>query len=250
MELNAILIDDELDCLSVLDIELKRHCPSIHVIDKCSSAKEGLISIKKNKPDLIFLDINMPHITGLEMIEMIPDGDYQVVFTTAFDNYAVKAFKTCAVDYLLKPIKKDELKAAVDSVLHNKVVKFQNNLDFIAKQVDATKKNSLNKIILPSLEGYIFLQIDEIIACESDENYTRIFTQDGEKLFIKKPLKFIEEILCDGDFMRIHKSYIVNLNKIKKYVKVDGGYVIMDNNLKINISRIKKDEFTDYVENY
>lgn len=250
MELNAILIDDELDCLSVLDIELKRHCPAIHVVDRCNSAKAGLIAIKKHKPDLIFLDINMPHITGLELIEMIPDGDYQVIFTTAYDNYAVRAFKTCAVDYLLKPIKKAELKSAVDSVIRNKSIKFQNNLEFVAHQVDATKRNSVKKIILPSLEGYIFLQLQEIVACESDENYTRVYTQDGEKVFIKKPLKFLEEILCEGDFMRIHKSYIVNLNKIKKYVKVDGGYVIMDNDLKINISRIKKDEFTEYVENY
>ncbi len=249
MKLDAILIDDELDALSVLDLELQRHCPQINVIDKCNSAKTGLLSIRKHNPDIIFLDINMPYINGLELIEMLPQGKHKIVFTTAFDGFAVKAIKTSAVDYLLKPIKKDELINTVERLIETKS---QDRLDyqFLANQLADTKSNAINKVVLPSLDGYVFIKIDEIIVCESDESYSHIHLDNGDKIFIKKPLKFLEEILCDGPFMRIHKSYIIQLNKITRYSKVDGGFVIMENQMKINISRIKKDEFAAFIEKH
>lgn len=248
--LKTIIIDDERDSLDLLEIELANHCSDVQLVAKCANAKEALIFLKKNSVDLIFLDINMPLISGLDLIEMLPSGDYEVVFITAFEHFAVKAFKTSAVDYLLKPIATNDLIEAVRAVKNRKNKTVNNKLEFLSDQMDAVRTNTVKKVMLPTIDGITFIYLNEIIYCESCENYSNIFLDKGEKLFVLKSLKFIEEILSDYNFLRIHKSYIINLDKIKTYNKTGGGHLIMENDAKINISRTKKELFTNYIENH
>ncbi len=245
IKLKAILVDDESENLDVLEYDLNEYCPSVSVVSKCNSAKEGLISIKKENPDIIFLDINMPGISGLEMVEMLPEGDYDVIFTTAYEHYAVKAFKTCAVDYLLKPIQKSDLVNAVQASVNRKNHSINKRLSFLTTQMEDVKNKKLTRVMLPTIDGLTFIDIDDMLYVESDQNYTNIYLEDERKIFVMKSLKFMEEILFETGFSRIHKSYLVNFKKIFKYIKSDGGSVIMKDGKQINVSRTRKQHFAE-----
>lgn len=235
--LKAILIDDEPNCLKVLEWELQNSCPNVKILELCNSGKDGLKAIQKHKPDVVFLDVDMPYMNGFEMLELIPDIDFDVIFTTAHDEYAVKAFKINAIDYLLKPIDEDELKTAISKVEKNqKTSKIKTGM-----VEDDPRKSIIRKIALPTFEGLVFVEVDQIIYCQSDNNYTKIFLKTDKDLFISKTLKELEELLGNYHFYRVHNSYVVNLNEIKNYVKADGGYLVMCNDDKVRVSRSKKD---------
>jgi len=235
--LKTILIDDEPNCLKVLEWELQNSAPNVEILALCNSGKEGLKAIQQHKPDVVFLDVDMPYMNGFEMLELLPDIDFEVVFTTAHDEYAVKAFKINAIDYLLKPIDEDELKAAIAKVEEKQKVKGK------SKNVisDDPRKNIIRKIALPTFEGLVFVEVDQIIYCQSDNNYTKIFLKQEKDLFISKTLKELEELLGNYHFYRVHNSFVVNLNEIKNYVKADGGYLVMCNDDKVRVSRSKKE---------
>jgi two-component system LytT family response regulator len=235
--LKAILIDDEPNCLKVLEWELQNSCPNVEVLGLFSSGKEGLKALQQHQPDVVFLDVDMPYMNGFEMLELVPDIDFEVVFTTAHDEYAVKAFKINAIDYLLKPIDEDELQAAIKKVEDKQQTK--NKKSTIA--ADDPRKNIIRKIALPTFEGLVFVEVDQIIYCQSDNNYTKIFLKEGKDLFISKTLKELEELLGNYHFYRVHNSFVVNLNEIKNYVKADGGYLVMSNEGKVRVSRSKKE---------
>jgi len=243
MNLRAILIDDEKNCLTSLQYDLKTHCPSIEIIDVCQGGKEGLLSINKHKPDLVFLDIDMPHINGFEMLEMIPQINFATIFTTAYDKYALQAFKISAVDYLLKPVNQEELVQAVEKVKKQKSSNdSQKNIDFLIEQMQAIESDSVKKIAFPTFEGIEFVALKDINYCQSDNNYTYVYLLDGTHLLISKTLRHVEEMICDYQFFRVHNSYIVNLDYIKKFVKGDGGYLLMQDGKHISVSRSKKGE--------
>lgn len=235
--LKTILIDDEPNCLKVLEWELQNSAPNVEIVALCNSGKEGLKAIQQHKPDVVFLDVDMPYMNGFEMLELLPDIDFEVVFTTAHDEYAVRAFKINAIDYLLKPIDEDELKAAIAKVEEKQKVKGK------SKNVisDDPRKNIIRKIALPTFEGLVFVEVDQIIYCQSDNNYTKIFLKQEKDLFISKTLKELEELLGNYHFYRVHNSFVVNLNEIKNYVKADGGYLVMCNDDKVRVSRSKKE---------
>lgn len=235
--LKAILIDDEPNCLKVLEWELQNSCPNIKIVSLCNSGKEGLKAIQQHKPNVVFLDVDMPYMNGFEMLELVSDINFEVIFTTAHDEYAVKAFKINAIDYLLKPIDEDELKAAVAKVED----KHKNKRKSSAIGADDPRKNIIRKIALPTFEGLVFVEVDQIIYCQSDNNYTKIFLKKDKDLFISKTLKELEELLGNYHFYRVHNSFVVNLNEIKNYVKADGGYLVMCNNDKVRVSRSKKE---------
>ncbi|MEL6944171.1 MAG: LytTR family DNA-binding domain-containing protein, partial [Bacteroidota bacterium] len=209
--LKAILIDDEPNCLKVLEWELQNSCPNVEILALCNSGKDGLKAIQQHQPDVIFLDVDMPYMNGFEMLELIPDIDFDVIFTTAHDEYAVKAFKINAIDYLLKPIDEDELKTAVAKVEKNQ--KKTSTKGVVVE--DDPRKNIIRKIALPTFEGLVFVEVDQIIYCQSDNNYTKIFLKTDKDLFISKTLKELEELLGNYHFYRVHNSYVVNLNEIK-----------------------------------
>jgi len=163
--LDIILVDDEKECIRVLEYQLKRLFPEFRIVEKCNSAKCTLLSINRSPPDLILLDINMPHISGLELIEMLPKGDFDIIFTTAYEHYALKAFKSSAVDYLLKPIADSELKEAVLRTLNRKNNLLRSKLEFLTNQIKAIQANTVKKIMLPTIDGLRFISLREIIYC-------------------------------------------------------------------------------------
>jgi len=228
-KLRAILVDDELNNNKVLNYELKSHCPEVEVVDVCDSAKAGIKSIVKLNPDLVFLDINMPYISGLEMLEMFQDP--------------VQAFKTCAIDYLLKPVNSEKLKEAVKAVLKNRNKENELRYKFLKEQVEAFKKKTVERVMVPTNKGFSFVYIKEIIYCESNDTYSHIHLYDGSQIFVIKPLKFLEEMLSEFEFERVHRQFLINFNRIKTFVKGEKGGLIMENDRHIPVAKSKRNDF-------
>ena len=247
--LKTILIDDETRCLEALAIELNEYCPQVKIIDKCTSAKDGLLSIKKNKPDLIFLDIEMPWMNGFEMLDVIEEIDFEIIFVTAYDKFAVRAFRVSAMDYILKPAGQKELKEAVDKVLEKKS-------DYISKDhLQTLLENIKNpssanpKVAFPKKDGIEFIACLDVIHCQADDNYCHLILQGAKNVLLAKSIKHIEGMLKDYGFFRIHQSHLINLSHLKTFMKSDGGYVIMDNGDQLRVSRLKKEELLEVVKN-
>jgi two-component system, LytTR family, response regulator len=243
--MTAIIIDDELSGREVLKKLLELHCPDITVLKTLNSIESGLKSILEDKPELVFLDIQMPNASGFDLLNQLQKIEFEIIFVTAHDNYAIKAFKYSAIDYLLKPIKVSELIDSVDKAkekMNNN--QSRDNVKFMLEKISPTKKTFLNnKILLPTLGGYNIIDISEIVYCNSESNYTRFHFIDGKTLMVSKTLKEFESLLLENYFFRIHRSYIINLNCIAKYNKGKGGEVVMKDGAVLEVSREKKDEF-------
>ena len=243
--ITAILIDDEPMALNALERLLTKYCPEITIIGKTINPEDAVTLINDKKPDLLFLDIAMPRLDGFELLNKIDYKNVQVIFITAYDEYALKAFKTAAADYLLKPVDKDELVAAVQKVsqiLDSDTT--QNYLSELFERLQKTNKN-VSTIGLPTMEGLDFVKTEDIIYCRSDGNYTEIYLENKQKLLVTRKLKFMEEKLDDTQFVRVHNSYITNLNYVKKYIKGRGGTLIMANGASVPVSVRKKNDFLD-----
>ncbi len=241
--LRAIIIDDEPDCVQSLSKDLVEFCSNVEVVGLCEGAKDGIRSINKLKPDMVFLDIDMPMINGFELLDLLPEINFAVVFTTAYDRYALQAFKISAVDYLLKPIDPEELVKAVEKVQSvQEHGTSSQQIDFLMQQLKDQENNAIHRIALPTAEGLDFIDLKDIQYCESDGSYSYVRYTDGSSLLISKPLKYLEGILCDFQFLRVHKSYIVNMDYVSKYHRGSGGLLTMKNGARIKVSRSKKDE--------
>lgn len=243
--INAIIIDDEKNALEVLEMQLNQYCENVHIVAKANGGIKGIEAIKKYSPDLVFLDIEMPHKNGFDVLTETKQYNYDVIFTTAYDQFAIKAFKYSAIDYLLKPIDIIELQQAVDKIKNKQG---GNSLDEKIKALFyqlQTPQKLTNKIALPIGDSMQFMEPDEIIRCESDSNYTHIFLANGKKITMAKTLKEVEENINGTSFFRIHQSHLVNMNRISKYIKGDGAYVVMDDGTQITISRNKKEAFME-----
>ena len=238
--IKAIIVDDEVHCIDTLSILLADYCPEVQVLDKCMSPKKGLESIERLKPDLVFLDIEMPAMNGFELLEQFKQIPFAVIFTTSYDQYAIKAFRFSALDYLLKPIDREELQKAVQKVLNKKQNQLPQQLEILLQKINHTN-NAVQRIALPTMEGLQMVAINSIISCASDGNYTIFFMKDKQKLIISRPLKEVEEMLEDYLFLRVHNSYIANLNEISKYVKGEGSYLIMTDGSTVDVSRSRKE---------
>ena len=236
----SIIIDDEQHCIDSLAADLLKHCRYVEVSARCTSAKEGIFAIKKIKPQLIFLDVEMPWINGFEMLEMIDHIDFCIIFTTAYDKFAAKAFRISAIDYLLKPIDAADLKAAVrkaeEKILSSSgAVNIQNLLNNIRQPAQQ------QKIALPNRDGYEFIQVNSILYCLAEGAYTKVILIDKHSLLISRTLGDIEEMLPSEIFTRIHHSTVVNINAVTHYMRTDGGYVVMNTNEKLMVSKARKE---------
>jgi two-component system, LytTR family, response regulator len=239
------LIDDENNALEVLEMQLNRHCTTVNIVASCNGGEKGIEAIKKFSPDVVFLDIEMPHINGFDVLKATEAYDYEVIFTTAYDQFAIKAFKFLALDYLLKPIDVDELKAAVAQVKNKAGTSdLEQKIQVLFQQLQAQALLT-DKIALPWGDTMQFVLPDEIIRCESDSNYTHVFLANGKKITIAKTLKEVEQNISGGPFFRIHQSHLINLNHISKYLKGENAYVIMNDGTQIGISRNKKVAFLE-----
>jgi two-component system LytT family response regulator len=238
--IHAVLIDDEMHCLDTLNILISDYCPTIHVSARCLSGKKGLEAIEKIKPELVFLDIEMPLMNGFELLEKFDKIPFSVIFTTGYDQYAIKAIRFSALDYLLKPIDPKELVGAVHKVQVQKAPPSAEQFRMLMNQIQH-KENNLYKIAIPTLDGFELIMVDQVIYCEANDNYTHFYLKNGNKITVCRTLREIEEQLEDfSSFLRIHHSYIVNLNEADKYIRGDGGYLVMNSGSTINVSRSRK----------
>ena len=241
--IKALIVDDEENARGNLQVLLKDYCEEVTVVAMLDNVTDGLKAAKKHKPDLIFLDIEMNGETGFDLLSMIEDIDFDVVFTTAHSDYALKAFKFNATDYLLKPIDIDELIKAVSKTskrLGNQLSK--NKMDQIISRAQQPN-NPFKKIALPTVDGLIFVERDHIIRCESADNYTTFYLHDGSKIMVSKTIKHFEEMLSEYNFFRVHQSHLINLRHLKQYHKGEGGYAIMSDDSSVIVSRRKKEAF-------
>lgn len=240
--IKTIIVDDEEKSRVTLSNLLTKHCPSITVIDQCDSVANTIKSISKNTPDLVFLDIEMPFENGFTLFEKIKNPSFQVIFTTAYDQYAIKAIKYSALDYLLKPVDVDDLKLAIEKCAEKKNSNGNRSDDYEMLLSALKLKNKSAKIAVPTFEGLQMISANEIVKCVADESYTHITLTDGSKLVVSRILKEFEDLLSDFNFFRVHNSSLINLTQVKKYVKGDGGYVVMSDDETVEVSRRKKNE--------
>jgi two-component system, LytTR family, response regulator len=244
--IRAILIDDEVNALDVLEMQLNNYCTGISIIEKCEGGEKGIAAIRLHKPDLVFLDIEMPGKNGFDVLNETQGLAYDIVFTTAYDQFAVKAFKCAALDYLLKPVDILELKAAVEKTRAKKEnTGLEDKIKILFEQFGQVQQPSAQRIALPAGDAMQLFAPDDIIRCESDSNYTYVFLAGGKKLLLAKTLKEIEETLRGLSFFRVHQSHLVNMNHINKVVKGEGSYLTMTDGTSIPVSRNKKEAFME-----
>lgn len=245
--IRSIIIEDELKSRDVLKSLLERYCSYVEVLAEAEGVADGIEKIKKHKPDVIFLDIQMPDGSGFRLLEKLDKIDFDVIFTTAFDQYAIRAFKYSALDYLLKPISPDDLINAVEKVRKRKLDKQINqNIEVLLGNINKPEKE-LPKIILSTSDKIHVVDVNNIIRCESDNYYTRFFFREGAPILISKTLKENEELLSDHNFIRPHKSHLININYIKAFLRIDNGYIQMTDGSEIPVSRRKREQVVDII---
>ncbi|MBL7857082.1 MAG: response regulator transcription factor [Cyclobacteriaceae bacterium] len=244
--ITCIVVDDELKSRESLKILLEDFCTGVSVKALCQDVAEAIAAIKDHQPDVVFLDIQLQRETGFDLLTKAHDLKFDVVFTTAFSEYAIKAFKFSAIDYLLKPIDIEELKRAIEKVEK----RLGDNITARLEQLMSNLKtpNTENyKLALPTSDGLIFVKVQDILYCEASSNYTEIVMADSKKYIVSRTLKEYEDMLADHNFYRIHNSFLINLNSIKKYVRGEGGYVIMNNDKSLDVSKRKKEGFLNRI---
>lgn len=241
--IKAIIVDDEQHCITTLQWTLQEYCKEVKVIATAHNGTEGIFTINHYKPDLVFLDVEMPVMNGIDMLLHFDDIKFNVVFTTAYDQYAVKAIKLNALDYLLKPIDKDDLMIAVGRVKNKQLQISRQQVDAL-NEVHRTKV--ANKIALSTLSGLQFINLDDLVRVEGEGNYSNFVLKDKKKILLSKKLGDAEEILKGNTyFFRAHKSHIINLKFVEKYIRGEGGEIIMEDGTSIALSRNKKEEFLE-----
>jgi two-component system LytT family response regulator len=247
--LKAIIVDDEERSRKNLKALVDEFCKNVEILDTVKSVDEGIQAIETHKPDLIFLDIQMQRETGFDLLNKIKKIDFEIIFTTAHAEYAIDAIKFAAIDYLLKPIDLNDLRQAIRRV-EKKLVSndFKEQFEVLLHNFRADNSESY-KIAIPSSDGLIFINMKDIIICEAMSNYTKIHMKDGKNHVVAKTLKEYENILANYNFFRVHHSFIINLKEVKKYVRGEGGYVIMNNDASVDVSQRKKDAFLKRIDN-
>lgn len=240
--IKAIIIDDEQHCIDRLtSLLLNHHAAIIHLLPAASSVKEGIRAIKEHQPDLIFLDVQINDRTGFDLLRECGPVNFKIIFTTAFDRFAIQAIKFSAIGYLLKPIDEDDLAEALDKISETSVENTSLMAGVIENNINQPVKKK--KITIPTGNELLFLNIQEIIRCHSDINYTTIYKSDHRKIVVAKTLKEFEELLADQDFFRIHNSDLINLAFIKSYNKGKGGSVVLQDGTELEVSTRRKEDF-------
>lgn len=240
--ITALLIDDEAKGRLALREKISAYCPQIEVLAEAASGEEALVLIRKYNPQLIFLDIEMPRMNGFEMLNELAEKNFHIIFTTAYDQYAIKAIKYAAFDYLLKPIDIEELRAAVARAADKENNQTKKQAELLLQAMLQPKK-AFSKLAIPTLEGLLFYDTADIVHLEANSNYTTIYLINKTKITASKTLKEFEELLPEDIFFRTHHSHLINLKYIKRYIKGDGGQIELENGSFADVSRRKKEEF-------
>jgi two-component system LytT family response regulator len=238
--MRAVIVDDERRSREMLSTLLEKHCPEISVTATAESVETALDCIRTHHPDLLFLDIEMPYGSGFDLLENIRGEQCRVIFTTAYDQYAIKAIKYCALDYLLKPIDHEELMQAVARA-QREIGTQERSLETLLQSL-TSRQHRISRIALPTADELIFVQVDEIVRCEAAGNYTTFHLHNGRTILVARPLKEYDTLLAELNFFRVHHSHLVNLNYVEKYIKGEGGYVVMSDRSHVMVSRRRKEE--------
>jgi two-component system, LytTR family, response regulator len=237
--IKAIIVDDEPYCCETITTLLE-DSPDVEVVAVCRNAAEALSAIQKYSPDLVFLDVEMPKMNGFEMLEQLHTVNFEIIFTTSYDQYALKAIRFSAIDYLLKPVDSEELQNAVQKVVRRSQKPLAEQLEILMQKIHQPS-TPISKIAMPTMEGLQMIAVESIISCESDSNYTILKLKGNGKIVVSRTLKEMEELLDDHSFARVHRCYLANLNEVEKYVKGEGGYLAMSDGTTIDVARNKKE---------
>ena len=240
--LKTIIVEDEHTSREILKNYLTKYCPTVEVLGEAQNIDEAMVLIRNNDLDLVFLDVEMPYGSGFDLLDKFDKTDFEVVFVTAYNQYAIEALNNHASYYLLKPISIDELIKSVDYVTQIKVKENELQHAVLIPKISATD----NKITIPTQDGFEVLEIKDIIYCKADDNYTEIFLENNQKKLVSKTLKYFEDLLKDTGFARIHKSFLVNVSYIASYKKGKGGTISLTNGKELSVSASKKAEFLSY----
>jgi two-component system LytT family response regulator len=241
----VVIVDDEAQARAALRNLLEIYCKDYHIVAEASGVEEGIITIMENRPDLIFLDVQMQDGTGFDLLSRMTNIDFNVIFASAYDKFAIQAFKFSAVDFLQKPIEPGQLIAACQKVNQQiEIAEIGSKLEVLL-----SNRKSFEKIALPTLDGFLFVNIKDIVRCEAESNYTRFFIQNRNGILVSKTLKEYDEMLSSFGFFRVHKSHLINLAFLKEYLRGDGA-VIMEDGAEILISRRRKDDFLKALETF
>lgn len=247
--LRAVIVEDEKRSRETLSGLLKLYCKNLEIVGEAENVREGIGIIRQQNPDVVFLDIQMPDGSGFKLLEQIEQVNFEVIFTTAYDQFAIKAIRYSALDYLLKPIFPDDLVRAVNKAEQNKQVQRSNeNIKVLLENINLPQAES-PKIILSTSEKINIIKVDDIIRCESDNYYTMFYFTNGKRLLVSKTLKEHEELLSEHNFIRPHRSHLINVKYIKSYLKSDGGVILMEDGSKIPVSRRKKEYIMEIISN-
>lgn len=236
MNLRALIVEDEQASREILKAYLKKYCPSVEVVGEAADVEEALLKIRNTELDLVFLDVEMPYGNAFDLLERVGDIDFETIFVTAYNHYAIEALNAHASYYLMKPISIDELIKAVDYVVDLKRKEAALENDILIPKTARIE----GKITLPQQDGFEVIETSDILYCKADDNYTEIFLNNNKKKLVSKTLKYFEDLLSESGFSRVHKSYLVNVNEITKYVKGKGGSVVLSNGKEIMVSASKK----------
>ena len=241
--MKAIIVDDESRARGSLQKMLQLYCPEVELVALVENVPKAVLAIKAFKPDLVFLDVEMPDFNGFELVKFFDSINFEVVFVTAYSEYAIQAFEISAIDYLLKPVQIDKLKSAVQKVNDN--LEAKSSLERLQVLQQNLQADEFTKIALPVLDGLLFVEINKLSVLQAEGAYTNVFLKDGSTLLVSKKIKFFEEHLTKRkNFFRIHRSFIINLNFIKKYNRLDSS-LVMENGVSLPISKERKKEFED-----
>jgi len=244
--LKAILIDDEKNSRDALQKKLQSHCSEVNIVAVCSNGMEGIVAIKTHQPDIVFLDIEMPHMNGFTMLEQLPEKNFVIVFTTAYNQYAINAIRYGAFDYLVKPVDVQELTAVVKRVVEKKSGQHTSErLTILLEQLQQPATAKPTKIAVATQEGLELVSVENIVYLEAIGNYTQLHFTAQKPLMASKTLKEFEDLLQNAGFFRIHNASLVNLVFVKKYIKGDGGQVLLTNNIMLDVARRRKEELLE-----
>jgi len=252
--IRTIIIDDEPWAVDVLTMLLKKKCSDdVQVIATSNSPKLGRTLIEDQKPDLVFLDIEMPGMSGIDIVRSFNNPTFRVVFITAFDAYAVEAFRLSATDYLLKPVEADDIVSVIDKI-KNDIRKNENPTNIqllnLEKLLMRNAAQTDSKIAIGMADKIVFVAVSDILYCKAEGPYTHVYLVDGKKIVASKTLGEYEQQLSNRQFFRVHHSTLINLNHVKEFQRFDGGYVIMENNEKLEVSHRKRNDFLDAINDF
>ncbi len=244
-QLKAIIIDDEQGGRDTLTNFIKLYCKEVEVVGEADGVASGLELIRSQKEplDIVFLDIQLKDGLSFQILDQLDEINFEVVFATAYNQFAIKAFNYSAVGYLLKPIDPEELKAAVDRTINGRSPQMKKRLEVLSNHFN--NPNTFEKMSISAVDGIYFINIKDIVRCEGEDNYTHIFLNTDEKITVSKTIKEYEKLLTPVNFYRVHKSHVVNLNCITKFVKGEGGYLVMDDGKMIDVSRRRRAAFME-----